>query len=137
MCYFYNEHLKEQGPCCVFFISPSRWKVLHEYSAGAGGGNDVPKVTQTQTPFSALSTSLSVSFPFHIQHRNDHNSLSSRLVTALAAQKPREWKKKDEIASLPAPGTCRVPRGFLKALNAVYFTWGDVSYRQCGLVGIR
>lgn len=102
------------------------------------------KVTQlldgrlgTKTPFSALSTSPLFSFPFHIQHGNDHNSLSSRLVTAPAAQNPHEWKKKDKNHKPLAPGTCGVPRGFLKALNAVYFTCGDVFYRQCGLVGIR
>lgn len=79
---------------CVLY-KPSLWKVPHEYSTGAGGGNDLPKVTQlldsrpgTQTPFSALATSLSVSFPFRIQCGNDPNSLSSRLVTVRTGQNP-------------------------------------------------
>ena len=105
---------------CVLY-KPAPWKVPHEYSAGAGGGNDVPKVTQlldsgpgTQTPFSAPATSLSVSFPFRIQHGNDHNSLSSRLVTARAARNPREWRKKDGMASFWAPGTWGVHAVFLR-----------------------
>lgn len=80
---------------CVLY-KPSLWKVPHEYSTGAGGGNDLPKVRQlldsrpgTQTPFSALATSLSVSFPFCIQHGNDPNSLSSRLVTVRTGWNPR------------------------------------------------
>lgn len=125
---------------CVLY-KPSRRKVLHEYSARAGGGNEEPKVTQlldgrpgTQTPFSALSTSLSVSFPF------------THSVVMIIIAFPVDWcqrrqhrtpgsgrrKRKSPASRLLDSG---VPRGFLKALNAVYCTCGGVSSRQCGLVG--
>lgn len=74
VCNFYNEPSNGRGPCHMFFMA-LQTKVLIECLAAAEEGSVTCQRSRNylmpdqngKAPFSALSTSLLYSFPFHIQ----------------------------------------------------------------------
>ena len=126
----------------VCFSNPCRWKVLNEYSTAAEEAT--PKVTQlldirprTQTPLFALSTPFLFSLPLHIQHDNDTQQPPQCVGNSMGSAEAR-WLQEGKLRHRPRGSWWMWdPTQFLKAIDAVFLTCGDVFCRQCDTLGLK